>query len=83
MNDRTTQTRKEKTMNNDGWEQGGEIANRNSGGVSLRLLNDGEAFVRFVRRTPFAAERHWLNANDRQPTRTPKGGKRAAKGRAR
>ncbi len=69
-------------MNDDAWSRAKQIVERNSGGVFLRL-NDGESFVGVFRGKPLATERHSLNANDRQPTRTSPSRKRAAKGRAR
>jgi hypothetical protein len=78
MHDRTERARKEKTMNDDAWTKAGEIADRNSGGVFLRL-NDGETSVG----TPPAAEKRWLMTNDRRPTRTRDSSRRAKRGRAR
>jgi hypothetical protein len=57
----------------DAWTQAKEITQRNSGGVFLRLVNDGESFIGCVRGAPLASEKHWMNATEEYVTCTGKG----------
>ena len=57
----------------DAWKQAKEITQRNSGGVFLRLQNDGESFIGAIRGNPLASEKHWLKASEEYATCVGKG----------
>jgi hypothetical protein len=64
----------------DAWKQAKEITQRNSGGVFIRLQNDGESFIGAIRGGPLASEKHWLKSSEEYAECTGKGCEHCARG---